>query len=195
MMLMCLNLFECLHHLMFSSLVLFSMCWMVAEMLVGSCLWRNFGRRWCLLDLNSAASLARASAASLPSEPMCPVTHVMDIEGLGAVFWCDSVSLVLYYGCNWCQTWSHRWGTVLTSCNHFWTPKGGAVPFVCNIPPRGLLHISQQLALVWASGPDPPGPHTACTHSTTPLHTLHYTIMHKHLGHPVNYQKVHEPLW
>ena len=60
------------------------MCCFAAERLVGRVLRRYGGRRWLLLDPCSAASLANLSAASFPTEPMCPAIHLSLISSCGS---------------------------------------------------------------------------------------------------------------
>ena len=76
MVLMRLNLSDCFHQVFVLLVVSSLMCCLAADRLVGRGLRRNGGRRWWLLEPNSAASLASLSAASFPAEPMCPATQL-----------------------------------------------------------------------------------------------------------------------
>ena len=79
----CNDPFELLPPFLLSCFVCSSSCCMVVDRLMGGLLRRNLGSRRWSLELNSAASLASSSTASLPSDPMCPATHVNVIIRLG----------------------------------------------------------------------------------------------------------------
>ena len=68
-------------HQVFVLLVVFALmnCF-VADRLIGSGLCRSLGSKCWLLDPYSAASLASLSAASLPSDPLCPATQLSVIS-------------------------------------------------------------------------------------------------------------------
>jgi len=83
-----LNLGDFCHHFFVSCLIFALIDCLVAEMLIGSCRWRNVGRLFSGLEPYSAASLAKASALSLPIEFLCAATQVKDSE----VLWVASVS-------------------------------------------------------------------------------------------------------
>ena len=70
---------DCFHHFLLSCFVFHRVA---VRLPIGRFLRRNLGRCWSL-ELNSAASLASPSADSLPSESMCPATHVKVIVRLG----------------------------------------------------------------------------------------------------------------
>ena len=79
MILVLLNLGDFCHHSFVNFLIFVLIACLVAEMLFGSCWWRKIGRLFRLLDPNSAASLAKTSALSLPIESICPATQVNDM--------------------------------------------------------------------------------------------------------------------
>ena len=90
--LMRLNLLDCCHQLMLSHLECHLNCCIVAERLMGSCLWSSLGSRCRSLEPNSAASLANLSTASLPSDPMCAAIHVKVIGRVGFA-WCSRIRM------------------------------------------------------------------------------------------------------
>ena len=75
--------FDLFHQALVSALVLLDICCLIDNMLIGSCLQRNCGKRSVLLNPYWAASLAISSAASFPVEPICPATHVNVIFNSG----------------------------------------------------------------------------------------------------------------
>ena len=78
MRLVFLNLGDFFHHSFVSILIFTLISCLTAEMLIGSWWQRKVGRSFSGLEPNSAASLAKMSARSLPVEFMCPATHVKD---------------------------------------------------------------------------------------------------------------------
>ena len=94
MSLVFLNLGDFCHHSFINFLIFALIACLVAEMLIGSCRWRKIGRMFWSLDPNSAASLAKTSALSLPTESMCPDTQVNNMGMWGSV----SVSFLGLYG-------------------------------------------------------------------------------------------------
>ena len=72
--------FERFHHSFVSAFALVVIRCLIADRLIGSSLLRNFGNRFLWDDPWTAACLANSSAASFPTDPMCPATHVKAIS-------------------------------------------------------------------------------------------------------------------
>ena len=68
--------FEHFHQAFVSLFVLVYILCLIAERLVGSPFHKNFSRQFLPLNPHIAVCLARSSAASFPTDPMCPATHV-----------------------------------------------------------------------------------------------------------------------
>ena len=114
-----LNLSDFCHHFFVSYLIFALIDCLVAEMLIGSCRWRNVGRLFSGLELYSAASLAKVSALSLHIEFLCAATQVKDSE----VLWVASVSF-------------HGWCT--RSCLHSSSRKVVAPLYLCGFHLSGI---------------------------------------------------------